>query len=319
MSDPQKFDFASITTAELKELMAVAAIVEEKKATEAAEQAKRAEEARVAAVAERARSAEEAHKAAEAWRLGVSEVVPPVVMCQWCEATGRTCTWALVREALAKSKSRGRAKAKACDQCAGLKASCKVDGDEMQLAAPVKGWKRMWERAAESSERAEEEAGRPSRRRVYGEEESIMEVDDQEWAKATNDMVLAQAETNAQLGALATAITRLAKQMELQWAEQKEERDGARAEVWEILRVTGVVLEKGFSGRGRILNKALGKKAEIGMGAVEVLELTSSSSSGTEKPEEEMESEAEKGLDGEGSGPQLEPGAELEEEAEMET
>ncbi|KAG1720199.1 uncharacterized protein EDB91DRAFT_1088915 [Suillus paluster] len=302
MSDPQKFDFAGMTMAELKELMAAAVIAEEKKATELAEQAKRAEEARVAAAVERARLVEEARKAAEARRSGVSEVAFPVVVCQRCEATSRTCTWALVWEAQAKSKSRGRAKAKACDQCVGLKASCKVDGDESQPVVPGKSQKRMRERVAEFGERTEEDAGRPSRRRrVYGEEESITEVDDQEWVKAANDMVLVQAEMNAKLGALMTAITRLAKQMELQQTEQKEERDRAWAEVQEILRVTRIVLEKGFPGRGRLLNKVLGKKAEVGMEAVEVLELTSSSSSGAERPEEEAESKVEKGPDGEES------------------
>ncbi|KAG1726634.1 uncharacterized protein EDB91DRAFT_1254255 [Suillus paluster] len=319
MSAPQHFDFAGMTTAKWQELMAAVRIAEEEKAAEAAERAKKVEEARVAVAAERAKLAEEARKAGEAQTLEVSEVAPLAVVCQRCEATGRTCTWALVQEALAKSKSEGRAKAKACDQCAGLKASCKVSGEEMQLAALARSRKWTRERATESREAVDEGAGRPSRqRRVYGEEELIMEVDDQEWVKATNHMVLVQAEMNMQLGALATAITRLAEQMELQWAEQKEERDGAWVEVWEILHVTGVMLEKGFSGWGRNLKEALGKKVEVGVGAVEVLELTSSSSSDTEKPEEETESEAEKGTDEEESESQPEPEPELEEEAEME-
>ncbi|KAG1726649.1 uncharacterized protein EDB91DRAFT_1086732 [Suillus paluster] len=319
MSAPREFDFAGMTTVELKELIAAVRIVEERKAAEAAEQAKRAEEARIAVAVERARLAEEARKAAEARRLGVSEAAPPVVMCQQCEATSQACTWALVQEAQAKSKSRGRAKAKACDQCAGLKASCKVDGDDSQPAVLAKSRKRTWERAAESSERMEEDVGRPSRRRrVYGEEESIMEVDDQEWVKAANNMVLVQAETNTKLGALATAITHLAEQLELQRVEQKEERNEVRAEIREILRVTRIALERGFLGRGK-KREVLGKRGEIGTGAVEVTELTTSSSgSDAEKPDEESESEAEKGLDGEETGAQLEPGTEPEEEVEME-
>ncbi|KAG1726448.1 uncharacterized protein EDB91DRAFT_1086794 [Suillus paluster] len=295
------------TARELKELMAAVRIVEERKAAEAAEQAKRAEEARIAAAVERARLAEEARKVAEVRRSGVSEAAPPVVMCQQCEATGQACTWALVQEDQAKSKSRGRAKAKACDQCAGLKASCKVDGDDSQLAVPAKSWKRTWEWAAESGERMEEDVGRPSqRRRVYGEEESITEVDDQEWVKAANDMVLVQAEMNTKLGALATAITHLTKQLELQQVEQKEERNKVRAEIREILHVTGIALERGFLGRGK-KQEVLGKRGEIGMGVAEVTELTTSSSgSDTEKPDEESESEAEKGLDGEETGAQPE-------------
>ncbi|KAG1726986.1 uncharacterized protein EDB91DRAFT_1254101 [Suillus paluster] len=304
MSAPWNFDFTGMTMEELQELMAAARIAEEKKV----------EEARVATVAERARVVEEMRKAVEAHRSEASELIALEKACLRCEANSQTCTWALVREASAKSKGEGRAKAKACDQCMSMKASCRVGGDEAQPAIPAKSRRQTRERVTESGEVADEGAGRPSwQRKVYGEEEMVMEVDDQEWVKVTNDMVLAQAETNAQLGALVTAIMRLAEQMELQQVEQKEERDRAQAEVQEILRVTGVALEKGFSGWGRTVKEVLGKKAEIGVEAVEVLELTSSSSSDVEKPEEEMESEAEKGADGEESGSQPEP----EEEAEV--
>ncbi|KAG1735747.1 uncharacterized protein EDB91DRAFT_1083647 [Suillus paluster] len=283
MSAPQNF-FARMSSEELQVLLAAVRKVEEEKAAAVAERARRAEEARVAAEAERVRMAEEARRVVEN-------------RCKWCKATSWTCTWGLVRDALAKTKGKARAKAKACNQCVGLKASCRVGGGELQPAAPVKSWKRTREKATEAREGVNEDAGGPSwRRKVYGEEEAIAEVKDQEWVKAANNMVLAQAETNAQLGALAMAITHLVEQMELQQVEQKEERDEAQTE-------------------GKVLKEVLGKKAEIGVDLAEVPEAgNSSSSSDMEKLEGETESKAEKGP----SEAELESQLEPEDSAEME-
>ncbi|KAG1723792.1 uncharacterized protein EDB91DRAFT_1087708 [Suillus paluster] len=209
---------------------------------------------------------EEARKVAEVRRLGVSELLQ-VVMCQQCEATSQACTWALVQEA--RRNPKGRAKAKACDQCAGLKASCKVDGDDSQPAVLAKSWKRTWE---------------GQRSPVKGWRKMW------EWVKAANNMVLVQAETNTKLGALATAITHLANSWNYNGGAEGGEEQNRTGE--------------GLFGSGKE-TEVLGKRGEIGR--AEVTELTTSSSgSDTEKPDEESESEAEKGLDGEETGAQLE-------------
>jgi len=127
----------------------------------------------------------------------------------------------------------------------------------------------------EIDQRVAEAEGGPGpsrRRRVYGEEERVTEVDDDQWVKVTNDLVMAIAETNQRLAETNERIGDIAERLDrwigMEQASKDRER-GQKAEdrrtlrqMWEEQRddrrvfmiKTAEILEGGLSDLRRTLD-----------------------------------------------------------------